>query len=43
MNLASWIILLVIVLIAGIALFIALKNKGKCSCCKDKSCCRKNK
>ncbi len=44
MNLASWIILSIILVIVIIAIIIIIKNEGKCSCCnKNCSCCKKNK
>ncbi|MBS1476817.1 MAG: hypothetical protein HP024_02585 [Acholeplasmatales bacterium] len=43
MNLASWIVLGILILIAVAASIIYFKTKGKCSCCDGKcSCCRKN-
>lgn len=43
MNLASWIILVIIVLIIGVALYFAFKNKKSCCNCGKDNCPMKHK
>lgn len=43
MNLASWIILVIIVLIIGVALYFTFKNKKSCCNCGKDNCPMKYK